>query len=199
MLPKLPLTLLHAVGGGRLGCSILPDGARAGDRNVRQHHKSQPVAARVPYMRRIVPVLSAHIRQWAHALLALPLDVRIIKRVIDRPLVARLPLWLLLAVLLYPRLRLLEDADRMRIRSHKVEAGTDGGAPLFDHRERPSPDTLADDISVSEERFGRAEEDRVEIDEENVQSALEHAQPEALPLADHIELGDGDGIGGDAR
>jgi hypothetical protein len=48
-------------------------------------------------------------------------------------------------------LRISEDLDRARVGSNKVEARADGGAPLLDHRDRPSPDALTDDIAILEE------------------------------------------------
>jgi hypothetical protein len=95
--------------------------------------------------------------------------------------------------------RLAEDGH-VRLRgAQEIEAGADGGAPLFDHVARPAPDALPDDVPVPKQRLGAAEEEGIEIDKQHVKAGLQHPQTEALPLADHGQFCDGDGARRDAR
>mmetsp|Transcript_24541 Transcript_24541/g.79230 ORF Transcript_24541/g.79230 Transcript_24541/m.79230 type:complete len:325 (-) Transcript_24541:1470-2444(-) len=199
VLPQLPLSCLDFLGGGRLGGAELKDGARPSDGQVGQHHKLGPGELGVADMRRVVVEFGGEVADGLHRSARHPLNHLLVERIVNRPLVRCLPLWLALPLLCDEVVRLAEDGHIGRRGAQKVEAGADGGAPLLDHVARPAPDALADDVPIAEQRLGAAEEQGVEVDEEHVEAGFEHPQPEALPLADDRQLGDGCRAQRDAR
>ena len=94
--------------------------------DVRQHHKLCTVPSREADGGAGILILARIVGEALHRHWGLPDDLMVIYRVVDRPLVGRLPLWRLCALCLDHGLRAAEDGDRFGVRADKVEAGADG-------------------------------------------------------------------------
>mmetsp|Transcript_67144 Transcript_67144/g.133061 ORF Transcript_67144/g.133061 Transcript_67144/m.133061 type:complete len:212 (-) Transcript_67144:238-873(-) len=170
MLPCLPLLLLALVILGWRCGAVRQDGARTSNVQVWQHDELCAVLLRVAPRGCGVDKFAAEVCHGLHRRRCVPLDLRVVDGVVDRPLVRGLPPRLLGTLLHDLIVRLAKDGDGVGRRSYEVEASADGGAPLLDYRHWPAPYPLTYDVTVRQDGCRAAQKDCIEVRKENVEA-----------------------------